>query len=76
MATPPDPNKRKPKSTMPVSRKKAIEDKCKECVYDKKGEGTWREQVEGCCGYSCPLYPVRPLPTTRIKTVQVEGDES
>lgn len=76
MATPPDPNKRKPKSAMP-SRKKAIEDMCKMCSYDKLAEGTWREQVAACpCEKSCPLHPVRPMPTTRIKTVQVEGDES
>lgn len=74
MATPPDPNKRKPKSALPVSRKKAIEDMCKACSYDKLAEGTWREQVRDCASKSCPLYPVRPMPTTRIKTVQVEGD--
>lgn len=69
MATPPDTKTRKPKTAMP-SRKKAIEDKCKECVYDVKGEGTWREQVKACCGFSCPLYPVRPMPT--IKEIPVE----
>ena len=38
-----------------------IDAKCCECVYDPgSGGGTWRQQVEGCCGYSCPLYPVRP----------------
>jgi hypothetical protein len=42
---------------------KAIEMKCKECVYDPiGGKGSWREQVKNCLGTSCPLYAVRPLP--------------
>ena len=43
---------------------KAIEKKCKECVYDPiGGNGSWREQVKNCQGMACPLYAVRPLPT-------------
>ena len=42
---------------------RAVEMKCAECVYDPiGGEGSWREQVKACRGYSCPLYPIRPLP--------------
>ena len=42
---------------------KAIEMKCKECVYDPiGGKGSWREQVKNCQGNACPLYVVRPLP--------------
>jgi hypothetical protein len=37
--------------------------KCRDCSYDPKGGGTWREQVAACSCPSCPLYPVRPLPT-------------
>lgn len=45
------------------SRKKAINDKCKECIYDPhSGMGTWREQVAACTSYNCPLYKFRPLP--------------
>ena len=37
-----------------------IDAKCVECVYDPTaGDGNWRQQVEACCGYSCPLYGVR-----------------
>ena len=43
-----------------MSLRKAINAKCKECIYDKLGEGTWRQQVEKCSSPSCPLYPVRP----------------
>lgn len=44
------------------SMRKAINDKCKECIYDAvSGLGTWRQQVEACTSRSCSLYAVRPL---------------
>ena len=44
------------------SMRKAINDKCKECIYDpESGTGTWREQVEGCSCQSCPLFDLRPV---------------
>ena len=43
-----------------MSLRKAINDKCKECIYDKLGEGNWRQQVEACTSPACPLYAVRP----------------
>jgi hypothetical protein len=44
------------------SMRKAINDKCKECIYDAvSGTGTWRQQVEACTSRSCSLYAVRPL---------------
>lgn len=33
---------------------------CKDCIYDEKGPGTWRKQVENCTVTLCPLYEVRP----------------
>jgi hypothetical protein len=51
------------KKTRP-SLRQAINDQCKSCVYDKLAEGTWFNQIKNCQGYSCPLYPVRPLPNT------------
>lgn len=33
---------------------------CRECIYDPREPGRWREQVEACPSRSCPLYPVRP----------------
>jgi hypothetical protein len=38
-----------------------INAKCAECIYDPVSGGTWRQQVEGCTSYNCPLYPVRPV---------------
>ena len=61
---------------MAESLRKAINDKCKECIYDDSpgSGGTWRQQVEACTSYKCPLYPVRPVskPTKVIHSVEVE----
>jgi len=44
------------------SMRKAINNKCKECLYDPvSGLGTWRQQVEACTSTSCPLYDLRPV---------------
>lgn len=39
----------------------AINSMCKDCIYDASGKGTWRQQVEACTSYKCPLYDVRPV---------------
>jgi hypothetical protein len=45
-----------------MSLRKAINAKCKDCIYDPlSGLGHWRQQVEACTAKSCPLWPVRPL---------------
>ena len=46
---------------MSVSLRKAINDKCKECIHDPLDSGTWLKQVELCTMTDCPLYPARPL---------------
>ena len=46
-----------------ISYRKLIDLKCKDCVYDPYGEGTWRQQTRACTVISCPLHPVRPLST-------------
>ena len=43
-----------------TSYKTAVEQKCKECIYDPIVEGTWKQQVEDCPSVTCPLHPVRP----------------
>jgi hypothetical protein len=46
------------------SLRKAINDKCKECIYDPlPGNGTWRQQVSECTSPRCPLFLVRPKPS-------------
>ncbi|MCH8248270.1 MAG: hypothetical protein IH913_01545 [Proteobacteria bacterium] len=43
------------------SLRKCIDDNCKNCIYDPKSAGTWRQQVALCSVTSCALYPVRPV---------------
>ena len=44
-----------------MSMRKAINDMCKDCIYDEYEAGTWRAQVEACPCTDCPLYQHRPL---------------
>lgn len=43
-----------------MSLRKAINEKCKECIFDPAAPGTWKKQVDDCTVQSCPLWPVRP----------------
>jgi hypothetical protein len=45
---------------MPTTRGRAIRLKCKDCIYDPCGPGTWVQQVEACTSPECPLYAFRP----------------
>jgi hypothetical protein len=48
-----------------MSLRKAINAKCKACLYDQVGgSGSWRKQVANCTSFTCALYGVRPTPTT------------
>lgn len=48
--------------TLTPSLRKAINAKCKDCIYDPlSGLGTWRQQTEACPAKTCPLWPVRPI---------------
>ncbi len=50
-----------------MSLRKAINAKCKECIYDSSsGGGTWRQQTEACTSYNCPLYTVRPVSRPKL----------
>lgn len=60
-----------------MSRAKAINEKCKDCIYDPlSGNGTWRQQVEACTCDLCPLYPYRPRSKSSITSNTTEDDES
>ena len=39
------------------SLRKAIDENCKECIYDPLAVGSWRKQVTLCTVNKCPLYP-------------------
>ena len=47
---------------MKLTRQQAINAMCKDCIYDPKMLGGWRQQVEQCPMKACPLYPYRPIP--------------
>jgi hypothetical protein len=42
------------------SLRKAIDAKCRECIYDRLAGGTWRAQTHACELTKCALWPVRP----------------
>jgi hypothetical protein len=48
-----------------MSLREAINAKCKDCCYDpRSGAGTWRAQAAQCGVPACPLWPVRPAPSS------------
>lgn len=46
---------------MKLSRQKAIEAKCRDCIVDELDTGTWRAQVTDCTDEACALHEYRPL---------------
>ena len=49
-----------------ASLRKAINEKCKDCIYDPiGGNGTWLKQVADCTAVTCPIHTVRPTPRDR-----------
>jgi len=40
--------------------RKAVNGKCKDCIYDTAGRGNWKEQVTMCTSLDCPLWEIRP----------------
>lgn len=49
-----------------IGLRQAINDHCKNCVYDPVAAGTWRAQVTLCSVTSCALHPVRPTTKSAI----------
>ena len=63
-----------------MSLRKAINQNCKDCVYDEIATGTWRQQVTLCSVKSCALYDVRPkttrpIPESVLSYYEVENDQ-
>ena len=60
---------------MSISLRKAINDKCSNCIYDPfSGLGNWRQQVEACTVKTCPLWPVRPISKPHKRDHATEND--
>ena len=49
---------KRPRRVIP-SLRRAINAKCRDCIYDNAEPGTWRAQVRACTIEDCPLWPVR-----------------
>ena len=49
-----------------MTRQKAIDAKCQDCIYDEYADGTWRQQVEACELTDCALYPYRPKSRSKM----------
>lgn len=39
----------------------AINEKCKDCIYDPLDRGNWRQQTQACTSMDCALWPYRPV---------------
>ena len=66
-----------------MTRQEAINEKCKECIYDPEIEGTWRMQTEACELIDCALWDYRPkprrktpdMPLSAAVQLQYEGNQ-
>lgn len=63
-----------------MSLRKAINDKCKSCIFDPLAAGNWKQQAHLCSCYDCPLWPVRPrssakLPESVLQYYEVKPDD-
>ena len=45
-----------------MSLRNAINQKCKDCIYDPEVEGGWKQQVSLCELTDCSLWEHRPKP--------------
>ncbi len=69
-------------SSIKHSLRKAVNAKCKDCIYDNLCPGTWRQQVTLCTVKECPLWEVRPraasqpLPNAGIGQEMAEKGQS
>ena len=46
------------------SLRKAIYRHCRDCIFNPKSSGKWRQQVLACTSLNCALFEVRPIPST------------
>ncbi len=47
-----------------VGLRRKINAFCCHCIYDPYSDGTWLKQVENCTSSQCPLFTVRPVPSS------------
>jgi len=51
-----------PEKIKKIGLRKAVDNHCRDCIYDEQEIGTWRAQVELCTAIDCDLFLFRPLP--------------
>ncbi|MEE3255619.1 MAG: hypothetical protein VX199_07970 [Chloroflexota bacterium] len=51
-----------------MTRQKAIDAKCYDCIYDEFADGIWRMQVEQCEITDCAQYPYRPVSRSKASS--------
>ena len=59
-----------------MSLRRAINNMCKQCIYDKADKGTWRQQVQNCTSPSCALYDYRPKSTIKTEQIDVKTEKT
>ena len=58
-----------------ASLRMRVNQHCKECTYDPKTPGTWRQQVTLCAIFSCALHDVRPLTKSPISSSVLDAHQ-
>ncbi len=59
-----------------MSLRQAINDKCRDCIYDPMVSHNWRKQVHLCEIDTCPLWPVRPRSRANFDSAPLSDPES
>ena len=59
-----------------MSLRSAVNAKCRDCIYDVLGVGTWRAQVQACDAEGlCPLWPVRPISSKKSPVQNLDKED-
>ena len=58
-----------------ASLRKRVNQHCRDCIYDPKSHGTWRQQVTLCAITSCALHDVRPLTKSPISGTVLDAHQ-
>lgn len=64
-----------PETGRAVSRRAAIDAKCRDCAGSEGGDRHWRQYVGICQITDCSLWPVRPLPRIAPKWLRARNPD-
>ena len=59
-----------------MSLRKAINEKCRDCCYDKSNLGNFMQQVSMCPQIDCPLWEVRPVSQRWRKSIALHDKQT